>query len=394
MSSTRYASDPSDFSAERALAHSSIQGINIGLNVIARVSRARTVPQTRAMIWLHNYARLMGLTADQLTRDLALPTVEIRDALTNPAADCIDRFTTAVANLRSQYESRLPSLVKNRIFRTVRSGILEAAQDKVFGIIVGPERIGKSEAFLDTYLREFMDRAILISCPEGRDMRSFTTELAKALGIPLSRAKKNEHYREQISTTFATGAIEAIFIDEVQRIWPSDLERHMPEKIEFLRTLWDQAELQRRARRGTHDTGGLSIIGCATPQFSTDLNTALDSNRRWKPGQFEGRMRRTYTPETLTENEVRQIARYMAPDFDAAAIDTVTAVSLASPGLLGFLGNVIGKVRFLARDESRPITPDLINDAARRMLQGTATERKAREAAAKKAAAEKAALLK
>lgn len=384
MSSTRYASDPDRFAPERFLASAKISGINIGLNVIGRVARARTTPQKRAMVWLHNYSRLMGLTADSLTHELGLPASEIRDNLTNPDAEGIERFVAAVQTMRATYESRLPSLVKNRIYRSVRSGINEAAQDKTFGIIIGPERVGKSEAFLDLYLRHYMDRAILISCPEGRDVRSFFAAIAQTLGITVNLNKKAGGLREKILSVFSTGVLEGIFIDEMQRTWPSDLVRHMPEKIEFLRTLWDTAELQRRARRGADNGGGLAVIGCATPQFADDLNTAILSNERWKPGQFEGRMRRTYTPEALTDAEVRDIARFMAPEMDDASIQQLTTVTLASPGLLGFLGNVVGKARWLA--EGGTVTPEIVRDAARRMLQGSSTEKKAKAVAAKTAA--------
>lgn len=385
MSSTRYASDPESFSPERYLASGKITGINIGLNIIGRVARARTIDQRRSMVWLHNYARLRQLTADQLGAELNLSQYEIRDALTNPAAEGIDRFCEAVAKARAEFETNLPRLAKNRIFRKTRDAVREAHEDKIMGLVIGAERIGKSEAFLDTYLREFMDRGVLISCPEGRDMRSFSVAICQALGITVGSAKKNETLREQIMSTFDTGVIEILCLDEVQRIWPTDLQRQMPEKIEFLRTLWDKAEMGRRVRRGCDGAGGLAIAGCATPQFSNDLNIALEENTRWKPGQFEGRMRRTYLPDTLTRHEVAEIARLVAPEFDEAALEKVTLVTLASSGLLGFLGNIVGRIRYMARVEKRPITPELIDDAAREMLRGTITERKAQDAAKKAA---------
>lgn len=382
MSSTRYGNNPDD-APERGLSSPLITGINIGLNVIGRVARARTVHERRCMVWVHNYARLMQLTADALSDDLGLTRVEIREALTNPTCEHMKRFCDAVTALRKKFEESLPKLVKNRVSRAVRSGMEEAYEDRVCGLIIGPERVGKSEAFLDTYLREYMDRGVLINCPEGRDMRSFISVVAAALGITASRAKKNDLIREQIFGTFYSGVVEIFCIDEMQRIWPSDLAQHFPEKIEFLRTLWDNAELTRRARRGRDGGGGLAIAGCATPQFAHDLNTALEENRRWKPGQFEGRMRRTYTPETLTEHEVAQIAKFMAPEFNEASLDQLVAVALASPGLLGFLGNVVGKIRYKARKESRAVTPDLVNESAREMLQGTLTEKRGKEKAAK-----------
>ena len=386
MSSTRYTTDPDSFSQERHLASGRIAGINIGLNTIGRVARARTEHERHCMVWLHNYARMMQLTADSLGDDLGLLQIEIREALTDPECKHVAKFCAAVDALRSKFETAIPRLVRNRVFRSVENGMEEAADDKVFGLIIGPERVGKSEAFLDTYLRKYMHRGILISCPESRDMRTFVSVVAAALGISATRAKKNDYIREQVITTFASGVIDVICLDEIQRVWPTDLAKMFPEKIEFLRTIWDNAELNRRARRGRDGGGGIAILGCATPQFADDLNTAISENRRWKPGQFEGRMRRTYTPETLTEHEVRTIARHMAPEFDDPSLDQITTVTLASTGLLGFLGNVVGKIRYKSRKEDRPVTPELVRESAKEMLQGTLTERRAKDAAKKAAA--------
>jgi hypothetical protein len=386
MSSTRYSSDPDDFSPERHLASGLISGINIGLNTIGRVARARTEHERHCMVWLHNYARMMQLTADSLGTDLGLSLIEIREALTDPRCTHMQKFCEAVGALRTHFEASIPKLVRNRVYRAVENGIEEASDDKVFGLIIGPERIGKSEAMLDIFQRKYMHRGILFSCSESRDMRTFICDNAAPLGINVSRAKKNDSIRQQVIDIYTSGAIDTIFMDEIQRIWPSDLATQFPEKIEFMRTAWDKAELIRRVRRGRDGGGGLAIIGNATPQFADDLNTAIAENRRWKPGQFEGRMRRTYTPETLTETEVRNIARHTAPEFDEQSIERLTTVTLASPGLLGFLSNVVGKIRFKARKDNREISPDLVGEAAREMLQGTTTEKRAKEAARKAAA--------
>lgn len=386
MSSTRYKSDNDSFAPDHSLSHARITGIAIGLNTIGRVARARTEHERHCMVWLHNYARMMQLTADSLAGDLSLTRIEIREALTDPDCQHMPKFCASVSRQREQFEAAIPRLVRNRVFRAVESGMEEAAEDKVFGLIIGPERIGKSEAFLDTYLRKYMHRGIMVNCPESRDTRSFISLIAAALGINTSRAKKNDYIREQVMATFATGVIDLLCLDEIQRAWPSDLAKNFPEKIEFLRTIWDNAELLRRARRGRDGGGGLAITGCATPQFSNDLNTAITENVRWKPGQFEGRMRRTHTPETLTEHEVRNVARSMAPEFDEPSIEQLTNITLASTGLLGFLGNVVGKIRYVARHENRAVTPDLVNESARAMLRGTITESKAKSAAAKAAA--------
>lgn len=385
MSSTRHQSpsaDP-DTAPERHTSDPSIAGINIGLNVIGRVARNRTDPQRRAMVWIHNYALHTRLTADMLSEDLDLSRAEIRAALSDPLFPHMTKFVEKTAALRARFEAQLPRICTNRVSETVRLAMLEAYEDSVFSLCVGPERVGKTTPFFDLFLRQYMDCGIFFTSPESRDMRSYIAAWATALGITTTRAKKNDLMRDQVCKTMETGIIRLVCMDEAQRNFPTDLAGAFPEKIEFQRTVWDTAEISRRARLGRDKGGGIGIVNMVTPQFEHDLCTALDTNRRWKPGQFEGRMRRSHTPDTLTETEVRAIARHHAADFDPASIDTLVAVTLASPGLLGFLGNVIGKIRFMVRHQNKEVSPALVAEAARIMLRGTTTERKAKERAAK-----------
>lgn len=384
MSSTRYApADANPESApERHLASAAIAGINVGLHIIGRVARHRTPEQRRALVWIHNYARILQLTADSLSEQLDLPRAAINEALTNPSLPAaeLDAFVERQRRLRARFEADLPVLVRTRVTRVVALGIAEAAEDRVLSQIVGPERVGKSEAFQDEFHRHWMDRGILINCPQSRDMRSFTSRIAHALGIAVNNNKKNDLISEQISATFATGILEVICIDEGHNLWPKDLATQRPERLEFLRDLWDVAEINRRARRGVDRGGGLGIAICATPQFAADMNTAINVSGRWKPGQLEGRLRRNHTPDTLTRHEVAKIARFHAPEFDEQALNTLVDVTLASPGLLGFLVNVVGKVRFEHRHRGKPITSATVEVCSRKMLRGTAIEQAGNDA--------------
>jgi hypothetical protein len=387
MSSTRYMADEADreTAPERYLASASIAGINVGLNVIGRVARNRTDEERRAMVWVHNYARILQITADSLSEQLGLTRAEINEALTNPACPHMARFVERQQALRRAFEASLPQLVSTRVTRVVRNGILEAAEDRVLSQIIGPERVGKSEAFQDEFHRRWMDCGILINCPQSRDMRAFTSRIAQALGINVNNSKKNEVIVEQIASTLSTGILRVVCIDEGQNLWPKDIGKQRPERLEFLRDLWDVGEINRRARRGLDGGGGIGFAICATPQFASDMNEAIHVSGRWKPGQLEGRMRRSHTPDTLSRAEVTRIARFHAPEFPDSAIETLVDVTLASTGLLGFLVNVIGKIRFELRRKPRTVLDGaFVNTAARKMLRGTLIEQQAAEARRKK----------
>jgi hypothetical protein len=373
MSSSQ--SSPEDENAYRHLADSSIIGINIGLHTIGRVARNRTDRARRAMVWVHNYARMTQITADMLADDLSMPRIAIRSALSDPHSEHVEQFVRASEELRKTYEANLPTIVENTVTKSVRLAMLEGYEDRVLSLLIGPERVGKTTAFLDIFLREYMDRGVFFTVPESRNMRTFTAAWGAAMGIRVSTSKNNDQLRAQIAGAMASGIVDVVCMDEAQRTWPSDLTNSYPEKIEFERTIWDTAEINRRARAGRNSGGGVGIIKSATPQFETDLITALDRNKRWKPGQFEGRMRRTHTPDTLSRAEVRAIAAHHAPEFPAPCLDLLTSVTLASPGLLGFMSNVIGKVRFMVRHESLPLSVETIKEASQRMLKGSRTER-------------------
>ncbi len=384
MSSTRYLKPDSDPASapERYMSDPLISGINVGLRYIGAVASRRTQEQTRAAVWLFNYARLSQGTADALGEKLGMSQSEIRECLTNPNAEPTElvRFVDAVAKLRKEFEAGLPTPAATSVTKRVRMGIREAADCRIFSLIIGAYRIGKTYPFRDEFFRKYMDRAVFVDVPPGGDMRCFTSAFAQALGIAINSSKNNHLIAEQILATIATGVIELVFLDEAQYLWPRDTNK-FPEKISFLRHCWDKLEFFRAGRSGIDQKGGLGFAACATPQFADDLNAAIEG--KWAAGQFEGRLRRNFCPDTLTQDEVESIARIQAAGFPAEAIRTLVTVTMASPGLLGFLTNVIGKTRFLSEFQEVPITPGLVKEAAQEMLRGTAIERKAKAAAAK-----------
>src|ERR1041384_8088200 len=155
---TRYASTPegSESAPERFLASGKLRGINIGLNVITRVARVRPERERKAMIWLHNYARLENLTADALSDELDLSKPDIRAALTDPDFD-LSRFVRQVEALRKKFEDGLPDLVQTKSTKILNEGLHMAKKMLKPIEVIGLTRMGKSIPGFNWYLRNRME---------------------------------------------------------------------------------------------------------------------------------------------------------------------------------------------------------------------------------------------
>ena len=339
--------------------------IEIGLNIVCRVARARTEPERRAMIWCVNYANLRGLNADQLAATLELDKRTIRAALTNPEED-LTRFMTAIAKERGMFEEGIRPLVETTPARIAREAVQFAARRPSIVECVGPSRSGKSVAVEHEYWL-LLDRAIMIECPTGDSERELHESLAAALGISCNTGKKSHQVRVQIASCCSPDMISVVIVDEFHRVWPRNPKENLPKRLEYLRFLY-------------RDGKGASIVGVGTLQFSANLLTAMKDNPRWSPDQWYGRRVPFYTPETMSERELEAIARYHAPDFEEELIVSLAQQALACDGFAGLIVNTID----LARDKadklrSPKVTSEILTEAQAQMARGTLIEQIAQE---------------
>lgn len=361
MSSTRYApptSDP-DAAPERFLASSKLRGIQIGLNVITRVARVRSERERSAMIWLHNYARLQNLTADALSDELDLSKPDIRAALTDPDAD-LQRFVRQVEKLRAEFESTLDAPVRTKPYTILEEGLALAKKRKVPVEIVGHTRMGKTLPAFNWYQRNAMDRGIFVKCPEDESDRTFLAAIADKLGISAIANKKIVQIRPQIVSCFGKGLLDFIVVDEAHFLWPND-RKAKPKRLEFLRGLFDM-----------HVPSQVGVVILATPQFTASMNEAMTDNRRWAPGQWDGRVIRYHFPDTMSDADLRAVAEHHAPDFSGDMIEKLVMHARATHGFCGAMVNAI----MLAREKaelrgSKRVTADILREAQQQMVAGT-----------------------
>lgn len=367
MPNTRYASagaDP-DAAPERHLSSAKLRGIQIGLNVIVRVAKARTLPEARAMIWVHNYARLRKLTADALCDELNLDKAEIRAALTDPDAD-LTRFTREVARVRAAFEKSLPSLYATEVTKTVRKGFRYALEKHAIAEVVGRNRMGKTDTAEIEYWKN-LDRCVWLNTPDDETDRNFIFELARVLGIGTTGGKKVAQVRPQVVGVFDSGLIDVLIVDEGHFLWPSDIWTK-PKRIEFLRC-------------SIHRDGAVGVLVLATPQYNASMLLALGSTR-WAPGQWDGRRVPFYLRDTMSTEDLRGVARQHAPEFPEAFIDRLVEQARASEGFCGLMVNTIELARFeaeMAEPPVKAVTRDILERVLAQMARGSRIEQLAKQ---------------
>jgi AAA domain len=374
VSRTRYAapgSDP-DASPERHLSSSKLRGIQIGLNVICRVGRIRSERERACMIWLHNYARLQNLTADALSEELDLSKPEIRAALTDPEAD-LARFVRQVEAIRKQFEAALKPLVDTEPTKIVRAGLSMALKSKKIVDVIGFTRIGKTVPALDWFKRFAMDRGIYFNCPSDESDRNFIWAWARAMGIGAGQSKKTCQIVPQIQGCLGKGMIELVIVDEGHFLWPAD-QKAKPKRIEFLRSSYDM-----------FNPAQIGVVNLTTPQHSISMNLALANNKRWAPGQWEGRAIPFHLPEVVSDKDLADVARYHAPDFSDGMIAALVLHAKATAGFCGAMVNAIELARFLAEEKGeKKVSANTLLQAQAQMTRNTAVGQAAKALAAKK----------
>ncbi len=362
--STRHASPDAPFSPERGLSSPRIAGINIGLNIVCRTAFAHPEPMRRAMIWLANYAHAHRTTADALSQQIGISKGDIRAALTNADFEDTALFIERVQAFRASWEATLPNtLVETEVTREVNRAMGYALKRTKIIEIVGKTRMGKSESARLHWLRH-LDRCLWFDCPEDDTERGFFYELAAALGIGVSSAKKTGLFRAQTKACFGPGGIECLIVDEAHRLWPSDV-RAKPKRIEFLRAIYN-------------DGRGCSVVIIGTPQHTDSLNTSLDLAGRWAPGQYEGRVVRFHLQETMTKPDLRAVARHHAPEATLEAIEALVEQALATQGYCGAMVETI----HLARDIYGSLDIQAITRAQLQQARGSRIEALAKARAA------------
>jgi len=373
MSNTRY-NPNGDFKPEALLASSRLRGIAVGMNIVCKVASVLPEEERRAMIWLANYATLIGITADALSERLDLDKAEIRAALTDPEADRT-RFVRQVVGLRESFEARLDlqhraegnpfrpgttffaaygKLADTKVSRKVRNSVRFADRSAQIIEIIGKTRMGKSVSAAHQFFR-MLDRAIWVHTPKQGTERDFVSEIARSCGISVGTAEKVFRIAPRIEACLGPNLIRVIFFDEAHRLWPTDL-RQAPSRIEWIRDRWE--------------TKGVSSVVLATPQYVEAFCGAFENNPRWAPGQWDGRVQRAHMDDTMSEADLDAVARHHLPGASEAIIVALVSQAKASEGFCGAMVKAIERAAFIAEVEGGSIDIDKILRAQAELARG------------------------
>lgn len=363
MSNTRTAPPGAEPSNTARLASSKLMGIKVGLNIVAQVARVRSDDERAAMLWLTNYAHLQDLTADALGEELDMEKAEIRRALTDPDAD-LSRFVRQVEALRAKFEAAIPKLANTKVKRKIANAVKFATSGTPQIVeIVGKTRMGKTDSARAEYLKR-LDHAVWLHCPSASTEKDFLNALGRACGIGVgSTGLKNTQLRPKIEGCFGARRMRLLFVDEGHRLWPTDL-KSQPSRIEFLRDLWE--------------LHGVSVIILATPQYSEALASAMESNPRWSPGQWDGRVQRSHLADTMDRADLEAVARHHAPGFGDELIAKLVEQAESSEGFCGVMVKAIQRVNFMAAEQERPVDLKMLETAQAELARGTRLEQLAK----------------
>jgi len=354
---------------ERHLSHPKITGLNVGLNVVCRISLARTEPERRCMLWLANYANVEHVCADLLADQLDLERAYIRAALTDPDVD-LTRFVRQVKAFRKTYEEAIPTMVQTEVRDTVDNAIRYAMSRRRMVEVVGKNRMGKSEC-ARVHWKKNLDRVIWFECPVAQADRDFVYEGVRACGMGTGTAMKPSQLRPRMKAIFSPKLFDTLIVDEGHRLWPSNI-KYQPVRIEFLREIYNDGQ-------------GASVVILATPQHTVSLNRALKENLRWAPGQYQGRVVPFPLKETMSPEDLKAIARHHGADLTAGQLDILVQQATATQGYAGLMVNTIDLARFYANEGK--ITQAHFDRALLQALIQTGLGQAARDKAAKGKAA-------
>lgn len=381
---TRHSST-GEFNPEAKLSSGALRKINISTNIVARVaSNLPNEAERRAMMWLNNYAHLLGYTADALSTELDMEKGDIRAALTDPDHDR-SRFIRQVTALRSRFEKGMDDptspnpfipgttfhdayrpIADTTVSRKIRNAVRFGSQSAQIIEIVGKTRMGKTIAGAREFFRRLEEAAWLHTPRPGPELH-FAQVVSKSVGVATgSTSLKACQLWPKIESCFGPRKIRFLFCDEGHRLWPADL-RNEPKRIEWLRDQWELL--------------GVTIFILATPQYSESLADALDDNPRWSPGQWDGRVQRYHLPDTMTDKDLAAVALHHLPTASAEITEALVAQAKASEGFCGAMVKAIQRARFISEETGKPLNVEIIKTAQAELARAGRIEQLARQSA-------------
>ncbi len=206
-------------------------------------------------------------------------------------------------------------------------------QSKSLVVIEGETRTGKTTS-AENWCKQHPGQAVFIKLESGSDEKTFFRSIARALGTACSSHIKTADMRIKIEDALQDGHLAVVF-DEAHFLWPqTNRVSRAPAKVDWLRTaLVDH---------------GVPVALLSTPQFDKGCEL-LEKRVGWNAAQIRGRVKlHTRLPGSLSEGDLKAIAKHLMPEADKLSIRFLLGFALASDDYVAGIERIVCRSRFFA----------------------------------------------
>lgn len=201
----------------------------------------------------------------------------------------------------------------------------------------GEYRIGKTLAS-QSYCQIRGGHVRYVSLSSTPTNEAFYRQLARSLGVACSLQLKAGEMAERVTAALIEQNVMVIF-DEGQYLLPQTLRtKQSPQRL-----TWVMTSLCNR---------GVPVAVVANKDWPR-LIACLKRSVPWFGwAQWEGRLRLNIDlPDTLTENDLREIARVLTPEADKATLTLLAGLALRQTGYISTIEAVVSRARYLAKKQ-------------------------------------------
>lgn len=343
-----------------AQARTGLPHVQIGMNITVRATRERPERERKALRWLANYIHREKLSAEAICGRLDAHVTEVRLALTSADVD-VRKLVSKIESLRAILDANLRVPADTAHFRDIQEAFDFAVEGGALVEYVDLTRTGKTVAADWLHLTN-LDHAGYVDCTNAESYAAFIVCVAKGLGISVRdayRGKGPERLEALIDATLGAEGFDTLIIDEGHYLWPTNIKLK-PKRVEYVRKLHDRMKRK------------LAIFILSTPQTILSSNQALAKNKRWSPGQWEGRINRYFpSQEKVSDADIEKVARWHCPDGNASIIAQMVLHAKASPGFYGAMVNALERARFKAKRAGERFALEHLKAAQLAAIKGT-----------------------
>lgn len=395
MSSTRHSSDPSELSQERFASSLEFQGDFLRGNLVAKRVAALSDPERRGLVWfVQDISMRKGFqihpSCVQFSASLPFHSPESSEfsGLEMLAVEILVRCAVARSNENARrvvewlqklcldpsdaafHASPLMKIDVLSVLHTIKQDCEIGIRAKVAGttvsrqiwdaldfakscrglvLVEGTYRVGKSFSS-QAWCMCNLGAARYVSLTSARDEESFYRTIAMAVGVAASLTKKASEIRERIELTLQAQNL-LLVIDEASHTLPQATRtRYMPQRLS-----WVITALVNR---------GVPVALIASRDFSRIMDHLRRTLPIWGQEPFWGRLRRRADlPDALTQDDLLDIARLLAPEADAPTLMLMAGLAMRSSGHAASLESLVTLARYLAAKDGAPLTFESVERA-------------------------------